>query len=88
MTTTEAIHPRLTDACEPAHLDIDEQSSLHAGHVGDRAHGGGHYTVAIVAEKFDGLSLMSRHRMVYDGADELMKQEVQALSMKTYTPAE
>ena len=88
MTTTENLHQRITDACEPAHLDIDDESSHHAGHVGDRAHGGGHYTVTIVAEKFDGLSLVSRHRMVYDAVGELMKHEVHALSMKTYTPAE
>lgn len=80
------IRQRLTDALEPETLDIEDDSANHAGHAS--AGGGGHFNVIIVSEKFNGLSLIKRHRMVYDAVGDMMNTEIHALSMKTYTPDE
>ncbi len=87
-STTDTLRQRIEDGCTPVHLAIDDETSHHAGHVGDRAHGGGHYTVLIVSHRFEGQTLVERHRRVYAAVGDLMKQEVHALSMRTLTPQE
>ena len=68
------------------HLDIQDDSALHVGHAGNT--GGGHFSLTIVSEAFDGLSLLKRHRLVYEAANTLMKSDIHALSIKAFTPAE
>lgn len=87
-TAAENVHSRLEAALGPEHLEIRDDSAQHAGHQGDRAHGGAHLFVTVVASKFDDLSLVERHRLVYAAVDDLLKQEVHALSMETMTPSE
>ncbi|MDP3252506.1 MAG: BolA family protein [Hydrogenophaga sp.] len=50
---------------------------------------GRHWAAVIVSPAFDGLRLIKRHQAVYStlGA-RIQNDEVHALSMKTYTPAE
>jgi BolA protein len=82
----EMIRQRLTDALAPESLDIEDDSASHAGHAS--AGGGGHFNVIIVSDKFDGLNLIKRHRLVYDAVADIMNTEIHALSMKTYSPDE
>ena len=49
---------------------------------------GGHYQAIIISEDFEGLSLLERHKKIYDILGDLMKKEIHAFSMKTYTPQE
>ncbi len=70
----------------PQYMQIQDDSALHAGHVGNT--GGGHYTLTIISEQFEGLSLLKRHRLVYELAATLMQSDIHALSIKAYTPAE
>jgi len=50
---------------------------------------GRHWYATIVSAAFDGKRLIARHQLVYATLGERMKtDEVHALSMKTYTPAE
>ena len=50
---------------------------------------GRHWYATIVATEFDGLRLIQRHQRVYKTLGAKMHtDEVHALSMKTYTPAE
>ena len=70
----------------PDYLNIEDDSAQHAGHAGNT--GGGHYTVTIVSDKFDNLSLIKRHRLVYDAVGILMKKDIHALSIHAKTPAE
>ncbi|WP_292758977.1 BolA family protein [Methylophaga sp. UBA2689] len=71
---------------DPIQLQISDDSHLHAGHAGNT--GGGHFTVFIVSDAFAGLSLIKRHRLVYDAAAELLPSAIHALSIQAKTPDE
>ena len=71
---------------KPSHLTIQDDSDLHAGHAGNT--GGGHYTITIVSDTFKDLSLIKRHRLVYDAIGILMKTDIHALSIHAKTQAE
>uniref|UniRef100_UPI000B35B3F9 BolA family protein n=1 Tax=Crenothrix polyspora TaxID=360316 RepID=UPI000B35B3F9 len=76
--TSDLIKKSLTDALKPQLLELLDNSAAHAGHAGARS-GGGHYHVTIVAEAFEGKSLVERHQLVYKALGDLMKQEIHAL---------
>ena len=85
---TERLRERLQAELNPTVLDITDDSHLHAGHAG-AASGGSHYSVKIVSEKFAGLTLVMRHRLVYDAVHEMInKAEIHALAITAQTPAE
>lgn len=86
MTDTTAALNSALNSLKPSYLNIQDDSALHAGHAGNT--GGGHYTVVIVSEKFTGLSLIKRHRLVYDAVGGLMDQAIHALSIQAKTSAE
>ncbi len=81
----EQIREKLTAALSPVSLKIEDESHLHAGHVGSRD-GGGHYVVHIIASAFEGKALLARHRLVYDALGNMMQKEIHALSIKASTP--
>ena len=81
------IRQRLSAHLDPESIEIEDQSHLHAGHVG-AASGGGHFEVVVVAQNFSGLNMLARHRLVYDALGEAMRNEIHALSIKAYTPDE
>ena len=83
MTDTLAKLEQALQVLTPTYLDIQDDSALHAGHAGNT--GGGHYTVTIVSEQFDNLSLIKRHRLVYDAAKSLMNTDIHALSIHAKT---
>ncbi|MCK5433451.1 MAG: BolA family transcriptional regulator [Gammaproteobacteria bacterium] len=74
------IKARLEQALSPTHIDIIDESHLHAGHAG-AASGAGHFNVTITSDKFTGQSAIQRHRMVYLAVDDLMRTEIHALSI-------
>ena len=83
----EMIRERLTQALQPAALEIIDESAKHAGHAG-AASGGGHFIVNIVATVFNDKTLIQRHRLVYDAVDDIMHREIHALSIQAKTPEE
>ena len=56
--------------------------------VADTTGGGDHFAVLVVSERFEGMPLVRRHRLVYDALGDLMRAEIHALSLRTLTPAE
>ena len=70
----------------PSNLTIQDDSALHAGHAGNT--GGGHYTVIIVSDAFEGVPLIKRHRLVYDAVGSLITTDIHALSIDAKTSAE
>ena len=81
----EVLEARLREALEATHVEVVDESHLHAGHAGAKD-GGGHYRALIVSEKFEGLNRVKAQQLVYGVVDDWMGGEIHALSMKTLTP--
>jgi BolA protein len=86
-TRVERIRSALQAALEPHLLEVGDDSHLHAGHAG-AASGGGHYSVKIVSDRFHGLRLVMRHRLVYDAVHDMMQAEIHALAITAQAPSE
>ncbi len=86
-TTCDTIRRLVIEGLFAVHVEITDDSSLHAGHPGARA-GGGHFRVTIVSEAFDGLGPVQRHRLVHQVLAEELKESIHALVLKTLTPDE
>ena len=83
----ERIRERLETALAPTLLEVEDESHLHAGHAGARS-GKGHFRVTIVSERFAGLPLLKRHRLVYDALADLMESDIHALAIHARAPEE
>ena len=73
-------------ALQPLHLEVVDDSHLHAGHAGARE--GRHFTVRITAERFNGLSRVARHRLIYDAVHFLIPRGIHALAIEARAPGE
>ncbi|XP_008554080.1 bolA-like protein 2 [Microplitis demolitor] len=69
------IKNKLSKVLDPSHIEIEDQS--------DGC--GSKFSVVIVSEKFQGKSLLQRHRLVNSILEEELK-EIHAFSQKTLTP--
>ena len=69
------------------HLQIEDESHLHAGHAG-AATGGGHFKLTIVAPEFKGLGLVARHRAIYAALNRHIPTEIHALTINAIAPGE
>jgi acid stress-induced BolA-like protein IbaG/YrbA len=49
---------------------------------------GRHFFATIVSQAFSGRSRVARHQQVYAALGDRMREQIHALSMKTFTPAE
>jgi BolA protein len=83
----EQIRVRLETEFDPSHLQVKDQSHLHAGHAGARD-GMGHFEVTIVADAFEGKSRIQRHRLVYAALGTLMQTDIHALKINAFAPGE
>jgi stress-induced morphogen len=88
----DSMRTKLESELQPLKLDIIDDSNKHAGHGGYKGNanysGETHFMVEVVSGKFEGLSSLKRHRLVYKIIDEEMGNPVHALSLITKTPAE
>lgn len=87
MTVRERITERLTEAFQPASLDVVDESHLHKGHAGHRPEGESHFRVRISAEAFRGKSRVAIHRMVYEALKAEIDGGVHALAINASVPA-
>jgi BolA protein len=83
----QQIHARLEAAFSPSHLQVKDQSHLHAGHAGARD-GMGHFEATIVADAFAGKSRIERHRLVFAALGPMMQTDIHALKINAYAPDE
>jgi BolA protein len=81
------IEERIRESLAASHVEVIDESHLHAGHAG-AASGGGHFRVVIVSERFAGVGRVARQRLVYAALEREMGSEIHALSMQTFTPEE
>ena len=74
MVTPESIRLNIAQGMAAEHLSVE----------GD----GRHFKAVVVSDAFAGKSSVQRHQLVYQTLGERMRDEIHALSIKTYTPQE
>lgn len=78
--SADLVQATLALALSPIKLQVTDDSHLHAGHAGSLE--GSHFSVAIQASCFNGLSHVQRHRLVYDALRDVIPQGIHALAIK------
>ncbi|KAF1689296.1 BolA family protein [Pseudoxanthomonas koreensis] len=68
-------------ALQPLHLEVIDESHMHSRGLET------HYKAVIVSPQFEGRRAIQRHQAAYAAMGPLM-QQVHALALHTYTPAE
>ncbi len=81
------IEQLLAGALAPLHIEVIDDSDRHAGHAG-AAGGAGHFRVRVLSEKFRGLPVLARHRLVYEALRPLIPHEIHALAIEADAPGE
>ena len=76
----------LRETFAPQSLEVHDDSHLHAGHAGARE--GRHFSVRLVSERFNGLSRVARHRLVYDSLHDLIPRGIHALAIDARAPGD
>ena len=79
------IEAKLRERLAATHIEVEDESQLHAGHAG-AASGAGHFRATIVSPRFDGMNRVQAQRLVYASLEDEMGAEIHAFAMKTYTP--
>lgn len=74
MVTPESIQFNIAQGMATEYLNVD----------GD----GHHFEAVVVSDAFAGKNRVQRHQLVYQTLGDRMRNEIHALSIKTYTPQE
>ena len=88
MTITDTIHNRLNAALSPVHLEVIDESHLHAGHAGAKPEGETHFRVIAISRSFQDQTRVTRQRLVYELLTDLLEGPVHALSLTLSSPSE
>ena len=86
MSIEHEIKTRLENNLDLLHFELKDFTGRHLNH--ELHEGGFHLEAIIVSNSFEGLTLINRHKKVYEAMGDLMKHEIHALSMKTHTKSE
>lgn len=81
------IESKLVRELEAQHVEVVDESHLHAGHAGATS-GGGHFRALIVSGRFEGLPRIARQRLVHAALAAELERDIHALSLRTLTPEE
>ena len=75
MPTTGELKQRIEDALPGAEVAVEDLTG-----------GGDHFRAEVVSDRFDGLSRIQQHKLVYDVFGAEVGGPIHALSIKTSTP--
>ncbi|MFL5827236.1 MAG: BolA family protein [Thermoleophilaceae bacterium] len=75
MPNAEDLKERIQDALPGAQVEVEDLTG-----------GGDHFRAEVVSERFDGLSRIEQHKLVYNIFGDEIGGAIHALSMKTSTP--
>lgn len=78
------IEAKLKETLVPLHLEVINESHMHSVPKGSETH----FKVVVVSPRFDGLSPVKRHQLVYGALADEMKSGVHALAITSRTPSE
>ena len=84
--TAPRIEAELRSALDPLALEVIDDSHLHAGHAGARE--GRHFTVRVTSDRFNGLSRLARHRLIYHALQSLIPLGIHALAIEARAPGD
>jgi BolA protein len=86
MSMLAVIEAKLRDALAPAHLEVINESHMHKVPKGSETH----FKVVVVSDRFEGVSAVKRHQLVYGALADEMKRKpgIHALAITSRTPAE
>ncbi|MGR6468234.1 BolA family protein [Rhizobium sp. PAMB 3182] len=87
-TRKDRIEKTLTRTFAPERLVVIDESHQHAGHHGMDGAEGTHIRVRIVAETFNGMTRISRHRAVTDALRGEIEDGLHALAIEPAAPGE
>lgn len=83
MQLVDTIKARLAHL-EASSITLEDDSAAHAGHKGNG--GGGHFNLTICSAQFSQLSQIKRHRMIYSALNDLIPQQIHAISILAIAP--
>ena len=72
---------------EPSSIEDSIRAGLPVTHL-EVSGDGAHFEAVVVSPSFAGLTRVKQHQLVYGALGDRMRQEIHALSMKTYSPEE
>ncbi len=81
MSVQETIEHKLAQGLAAKHIEVVNESHKHNVPPGSESH----FRVVVVADDFQGKTLLARHRLVYALLGEEMKSPIHALALHTYT---
>lgn len=80
--TAAALQATLQQALQPSRLEVLDESAAHAGHSGSNGLGyGTHFRVRIASPRFQGISRVAAHRLVYDALQPFLDAGLHALAI-------
>jgi len=90
MSIAARIRAKLTEALNPASLELVDESAHHAGHAGMQglAAQETHFRLTVVAEAFRGLPRVQRQRLVYRLLAQEFADGLHALAVTARSPEE
>ncbi|MGQ0286548.1 BolA family protein [Pasteurellaceae bacterium 22721_9_1] len=84
MTKQQELIDRLTQEFTPHFVHVENESHMHrSGRGGDS-----HFKIVLVSDKFDHISKVARHRLIYQFLSADLENGIHALALHTYTLAE
>ena len=86
MNIEKTISTQLSNLITVSYLELKDSTGKHVHH--DNFDGGLHLSAIIVSDDFNNLSLLERHQLVYNALGSMIKNEIHAFSMKTFTNSE
>ena len=86
MNIEETISTQLSNLITVSYLELKDSTGKHVHH--DNFDGGLHLSAIIVSDDFNNLGLLERHQLVYNALGSMIKNEIHAFSMKTFTNSE
>ena len=75
MPTSAELQDRIQAALPGAHVSVDDLTG-----------GGDHFRAEVVSDRFEGLSRIQQHKLIYDVFGDEVGGPIHALSIKTSTP--
>ncbi len=83
MPIAKLIEEKINAELSPQYLELENESHKHRSGTG-----ASHFRLVIVAQAFEGLRLIGRHRKINTLLADELATEVHALALHTFTPKE